>query len=155
MSDRQSGVTSAASKHSGLSCRWALVLQRSGKKWHIFYFTVPGGDYVGDEQDGIWFPSACLLLLLPTEKIDISHLLCLQIPSFHPSYMSRLLFKLVPHFISPHPPSNGNFSPWLTSQRTYLPVRASTCLPAAPPDHLCRTPTSHCARQLSSVLSSW
>lgn len=31
----------------------------------LFFFTVPRGDFVGDAQDGIWFPSACLLRLLP------------------------------------------------------------------------------------------
>lgn len=102
---------------------WHQQLQRSGKKRPIFFFTVPRGD-VGDEQDGIWFPSACLLLLLP----DCS---------------------------APNPPPIAHFLPLLTSQRTYLPARASTCLPAAPPDHFCRTTTSHCVGQLSSVLLSW
>lgn len=54
-SDGQTGVTSAASKRSVLSCRWSFMQQRSRKKRPIFY--CPHGQYLG----GIWFPSACPL----------------------------------------------------------------------------------------------
>lgn len=56
MSDRQSGVTSAASKHSGLSCRWALVLQRSGKKWPIFFLQSPEVIMWETSRKGSGFP---------------------------------------------------------------------------------------------------
>lgn len=103
-SDGRTGVTSAASKRSVLSCRWGFMQQRSRKKRPIFY--CPQGQYLGDELDGIWFPSACLLLLLPSlvwwENPAIFNLLYLYWGKF-PSF----------------------FYLGLASQRAHLPVRTS------------------------------
>lgn len=112
-------MTSAASKRSVLSCRWSFMQQRSRKKRSIFY--CPHGQYLGDELDGIWFPSACFLLLLPSlvcsrEKPTIFNLLCLYW---------------------------GKFPSFFTSARIFL---CGPVLHRRPPDRLRRATTSHCAR---------
>lgn len=82
VSDGQTSVTSGASKPSVLSCRWGLVLQRPRKKRPIFFFYCPQSRYLGDKNDEICFPSACLLLwpglLCSQEKPAIFNLLYLH-----------------------------------------------------------------------------
>lgn len=136
-------MTLAASKRCGLSCRWALVLQRSTKKRPVFFFFLQSPKAIMWEtsRTGSGFPPPAspfrCLAALPREKPShLSPPLSLQVQSLHPSHVSPLLFMIFPHFISPNRilhQTHHFFPSRLASQRTYHPAPASTCLPAAPP----------------------
>lgn len=169
VSDGRTGVTLAASKRCGLSCRWALVLQRSTKKRPVFFFVFlqsPKAIMWQTSRTGSGFPPPAspfrCLAALPTEKPShLSPPLSLQVQSLHPSHVSPLLFMIFPHFISPNRilhqtrhffPVSARVSEDLSSSAG---VHLSAGGTARIVSHLCRAATSHCARRLSSVPSPW
>lgn len=98
-------MTLAASKHSGLSCRWALVLQRSTKKRPVFFFSPQRrlcGRRAGRLPASLCLPPPFAAWLLCQQKTQpsLSSSFRFSLPIHHTCLLCSLYFRISsPHIL--------------------------------------------------------